>query len=399
MIPPLSDGALSIAIVSCSFDSDLRDPEELFVRYQPLVCLVRSLVRAGTGRVTVIQRFHRDVRIPRDGAEYRFVFDGGPSHAPPRYWGNRVVNAVRAARPTVVHVDGMVYPLLVRHLRLSLSGDVAIVVQDHGGIHAGSPGFRSWRWRSLFRLGLGAADAFLFTARDLAAPWLASGIIHPDQGIYEVLESSSDMAFTPPPKADGEPRLAGSPAVLWVGRLDANKDPLTVLHGFERVAAVHPAAALTMVFGTDDLLPQVTRKIADSPTLKGRVHLVGRLDHDALPGLYAVADFFVLGSHHESAGFALIEALSFGVTPVVTDIPPFRMLTDLGRVGALFPVGNGAAMAAALLRLCPDNSIARRDLVRNHFLRELSWPVVGRKLLAAYAAALARRRQRRQAAS
>ena len=28
----------------------------------------------------------------------------------------------------------------------------------------------------------------------------------------------------------------GDPALLWVGHLDANKDPLTVLEGFEQVA-------------------------------------------------------------------------------------------------------------------------------------------------------------------
>ena len=43
--------------------------------------------------------------------------------------------------------------------------------------------------------------------------------------------------------------------------------------------------------------------------------------------MYAAADVFVLGSRHEAASFALIEALAFGVTPVVSDIPAFRALT------------------------------------------------------------------------
>jgi glycosyltransferase involved in cell wall biosynthesis len=394
--PPARDEAPSIAVVSAPFDADIRDPADLLVRYRSLGCWVRALVEAGAGPVTVIQRFHRDAHVQRDGAHYQFVCDGGPAKPRAWAWSHRVAGAVRAAAPAVVHVDGLVFPLLIRHLRLSLPGDTAIVVQDHGGVHAGSAGFQSWQWRLFYRLGLRAADGFLFTDRGLAAPWLASQIMRPDQAIYEVLESSTDMAATYAPDDDGGPPMPGSPALLWVGRLDENKDPLTILHGFERVAAAHPRAMLTMVFGTDGLLPRVTARIAASPVLAGRVRLLGKIDHQELPRLYAAADFFVLGSHHEAAGFALLEALSFGVTPVVSDIPPFRMLTDGGRLGALFPIGDGEAMGAALLRLCSGDPTARRELVRGHFGRALSWPVVGRSLLAAYRDVSARRRQRRQ---
>ena len=85
-----------------------------------------------------------------------------------------------------------------------------------------------------------------------------------------------------------------------------------------------PEAALTMVYGASQLLAEVQRKIADSATLRGRVHLVGKLEQRELAALYRAADLFVLGSHNEGSGFALIEALSFGVVPVVSDIPPFR---------------------------------------------------------------------------
>lgn len=56
----------------------------------------------------------------------------------------------------------------------------------------------------------------------------------------------------------------------------------------------------------------------------------------------------VAGSRHEGSGYAVIEALACGVVPVVTDIAPFRALTDRGRVGALWPVGNAERLARAL---------------------------------------------------
>jgi glycosyltransferase involved in cell wall biosynthesis len=398
---------LSVSIVSCPFDAADRDPEALLARFHALVCWSEALVEAGAGVVTVVQRFHRNLGLRRKGVDYRFVADGGPPSVPPWYWGEPVVRAVRLSSPAVVHVDGVIFPFLVRHLRLRLPADTAIVVQDHGGIHQGSPGFRNWPWRMLHRAGLRAADGFLFTARELAAPWQGAKIIGDNQSIYEVLESSTDLATQVPPsvlspdgsqddRADrgGRP-LAGDPALLWVGRLDGNKDPLTVLAAFEIALAELPGAALTMVFGGDDLLSQVKRRIEGSPRLAERVHLLGRLDHGRLPALYAAADFFVLASHHEGSGFALIEALSFGVTPVVTDIPSFRMITDGGRLGALFPPGDAQAMASALVSLAGGDLASRREVVRRHFASEFSWAAVGRKTLAVYRAASLLRNPRR----
>ena len=151
--------------------------------------------------------------------------------------------------------------------------------------------------------------------------------------------------------------------------------------------------ALTMVFGAAQLLPEVERRIAGSATLAGRVHLLGKLEHHELAALYRAADLFVLGSHNEGSGFALIEALSFGAVPVVTDIPPFRALTDGGRIGALFPVGDAGALARALQRVnwSESSQSTRRAVVRAHFERELSWPVLARRALTIYQEARARR--------
>ena len=75
-----------------------------------------------------------------------------------------------------------------------------------------------------------------------------------------------------------------------------------------------------------------------------RVTLVGRVDRDELPNYYGAADVFVSGSHYEGSGYALIEAMSAGVVPVVTDIPSFRAIAgdtaramDAGRRGRLRP--------------------------------------------------------------
>jgi glycosyltransferase involved in cell wall biosynthesis len=373
---------LRIAMVNSAVDRDIENADALVARYYETKEWADALADAGGGSVAVVQRFRRDFVERRSAVDYHFV-------AAPAFslslWASRVVRTLRELNADVVHVDGLVFPFLVRHLRMALPKRTALVVQDHGGIHAGSPGFARCRWRTLHRMGLRAADAFFFTSREQAAPWQSAGIIGASQTVHEVPECSSVLWTTAGAPA-GHHTLPGRPALLWVGRLNANKDPFTILEGFEQVARALPDAALTLVYGENDLLGEVMSKIAASSLLRSRVHLRGRVPHREMPGLYGGADLFVLGSHHEAASISLIEALSFGVTPIVTDIPAFRAIVSGGRVGGLFPPGSPSEFARAVMRLSVDFA-ARRPIVRGYFERELSWPVVARKALAGYQAA------------
>ena len=97
-------------------------------------------------------------------------------------------------------------------------------------------------------------------------------------------------------------------------------------------------------------------RVQRSPALRDRVRLVGAVPHDRMAPFYSAADLFVVGSHHEGSGYALMEACACGAVPVVTDIPTFRLLTAGGSVGALWTPGDAAGCARALV------DVGRRDL-------------------------------------
>jgi glycosyltransferase involved in cell wall biosynthesis len=376
---------MRVVLANCAFDPDIADPDALLARYHSLAGWAKALAEASDDAVTVVQRFGRDAHLRRGRVDYQFVKDDAPAFPPRWFLGRTVARTVARLEPDVVDVKGLVFPLLVRHLRLRLGVRTSIFVRDHGGFNEQSPSFRSWRGRTFYRFGLRVADGFLFTSRDQAAPWVRAGVIGTKNAVHEVLEASTDLASWPRDMHEGY-RLPGRPALLWVGRLDANKDPLTALEGFARAGGALPDAALTMVYGEDELLAAVKARIARDPWLRTRVHLRGALPRSALPSLYAGADLFVLGSSHEVACFSLIEALSFGLTPVVTDIPPFRRLTDGGRMGALFSPGNAEALGRALERASQADFAASRQLTETYFERELSWSAIGRRALDIYRA-------------
>jgi len=397
---------MHIALVNYVYPRICDDPDELLGRYATLRCWGEALLAAGAARVTVGQRFGRTTTVRRAGVDYHFCADdGGPS---PRWWTRptQLHRTLAQLRPDVVHLNGQLFPAQTWLLRRALPHTTALVVQDHAAVVPGwairdgrqeagdrrTATSRGSRLASpvsrlrflLWRTGLRAADGFLFAAEGLADPWRDAGLIGPGQSIYQVMEGGTTLQPLPYVEARRHSSLLGDPALLWVGRLDENKDPLVVLDGFALARQQLPDAHLTFVYGSEELLPLVSQRVGASPLLAGRVHLAGRVDHQELAAYYSAADLFVLGSHREGSGYALIEALACGATPVVTDIPSFRVLTGGGRVGALWPVGDSPALAQALIEQGHQNLPNQRANVIAHFKQHWSWEAIGQAALEAY---------------
>jgi len=370
-----------LAIVNYAYAPDLDSPDALLDRYFSLVSWAEGLALAARqygAQVTVVQAFAADAQRERNGVTYRFVNDGLGPH--PRAWQTprRLHDAVLHAQPDAVHVNGLLFPWQTWTLRQRLPHACAVIVQHHAE--------RPWTGLrgAVQRLALRSCDGFLFTAFALAHPWQAAGVIHPTQPVFEIMEGTSDFHAQPRATARAATGMTGDPIVFWAGNLDANKDPLTILDGFELARAQLPAARLYMAFRFADLLPQVQARIARSPALSAAVHLLGALPRADIEPYFNSADFFVQGSHHESTGYALLDALACGVVPIVTDIPSFRVLTHNGALGALWPPGDAHAFAAALTACAQQTSAPQIAAVREFFEASLSVPAVGRQALAIY---------------
>jgi glycosyltransferase involved in cell wall biosynthesis len=238
--------------------------------------------------------------------------------------------------------------------------------------------------RLLGRAARRAADAFLFAADEHAAAWRRAGFIAADQPTYCVMPASSTLQPIDRETARARSGVTGSPAILWVGRLNANKDPLTVLDAFERALADLPGATLTMIFGTGELFEEVRARIAQSPALRARVRLAGVVPHERMTTFYSAADLFVVGSHHEGSGYSVMEACACGAVPVVTSIPTFRLLTGNGSVGALWTPDDADGCARALADVGRRDLTAERARLADHVARELSWDAVGRRAMEIY---------------
>jgi glycosyltransferase involved in cell wall biosynthesis len=239
---------------------------------------------------------------------------------------------------------------------------------------------------------MSVAAGITFCASEQARPFANAGLLHPETQLYVIPESTSRFAPGDRREARRVTGLNGDPAVLWVGHLNANKDPLTVLEGISAAARELPGLQLFCCYGAAPLLRDVQDRIATDPDLRDRVRLLGRVPHERIEQLMRAADLFVLGSHREGSGYSLIEALACGLPPVVTDIPSFRSLTGAGAVGMLWPCDDPHALCDALRSIATRVDTEMRAAVRAHFDLELSFDSLGLKLAAMYEDVLERKR-------
>jgi glycosyltransferase involved in cell wall biosynthesis len=285
-----------------------------------------------------------------------------------RFWSVSVKTHqfIKKLQPDIVLVQGFMFPLQVVFLRLFCGNNFKILIQHHSELpFSGVKGL-------LQKISCSLASGFVFTAAGDALPWIKANIIKPTANIFELLEASTN--FTPKDKLVSKERtgMTGDCNFLWVGRLTAHKDPLTVVNGFEQYLYINPAAKLYMIYPTDDLLNDIKQKLNSNPALSKAVKLMGKVPNSEMPYWYSAADCYVSGSQKDSTSYALLEALACGCTPVITNIPSFKKITGNGKCGFLYPPGNAGELALLLGAITNSNKQKLSDDTLNHFNQNLT---------------------------
>lgn len=140
--------------------------------------------------------------------------------------------------------------------------------------------------------------------------------------------------------------IKGRRLILSVGRLVPYK-------GFEHLvdaAPMLPDDAVVVIVGGGPLRETLEARIAETG-VEDRVILAGRLDEESLRALFALAALYCMPSieRSEAFGVVLIEAMSWRLPIVATDIPGSGVpwVNSHGESGLNVPPGNAALLAEA----------------------------------------------------
>jgi len=143
-----------------------------------------------------------------------------------------------------------------------------------------------------------------------------------------------------------KPRREAGRSILWIGRLEPQKDPVLAL----KTARALDASTRLLMLGAGSLLEEVRQQIA-AMKLSDRVHLVGHV-REIEPYL-ARADALLITSRYEGGPAVAVEALAAGLPVVSTDCS--HLLRDLltsAEAGRLVASRKPADLAAALDEVC-----------------------------------------------
>ena len=189
--------------------------------------------------------------------------------------------------------------------------------------------------------------------------------------LYSAREKVSPLGVEAPeasPNAKSEflsryPQLQNTRNFLFLGRLHPKKGCDILLEAFARVTARDPVALImagpNQVGWEAELRRQVERL-----NLAERVVFTGMLQGAMKQGALAAADAFVLPSHQENFGIAVVEALAASVPVLISNRVNIWREVETDRAG--FVDSDDVERTTRLLQRWIDNSPSERDTMRQN---------------------------------
>ena len=278
---------------------------------------------------------------------------------------------------------------------------IPYIVRPHGTLDPYILGRKRWRKWFLNRLFQTAvmrrAAAIHFTTEEERR--LARPVIR-DAASFVVPLGVGEEAFADLPPAElflsRWPAARGRTILLFLGRLHPKKGIDLLIGAFTRLAAVQPDLHLVIAGPDGGALAAAEAAVANAG-LRDRVSFTGMLQGDLKWSAFAAAQLFVLPSHSENFGIAVVEALASGLPVVISDqvnIWPELAGRGVGRVTTCEVAALTAALAGALAEGTTRQNLAAhcRAIAGDLY----SWVAIAKRLESMYLSVIANARADRR---
>jgi glycosyltransferase involved in cell wall biosynthesis len=224
----------------------------------------------------------------------------------------------------------------------------------------------STSYQALQALACAASSATVFQNPDDARAFVEAGmakrekvVLVPGSGVRT--DRLDPRRFGPAARARLRGALgieASDVAVIMVTRVIRSKGVLDLLAAARALRATRPHVRFLLVGAHE---PESMDRLSDAELEGLRRELVWTGPRDDVPALLAASDVMAFPSGYgEGIPRVLLEAASMALPIVTTDAPGCREVVEPGVNGLLVPIGDAAALAAAVERLAVDPALRQR---------------------------------------
>jgi len=255
----------------------------------------------------------------------------------------------RRLKPDIVHTRNLA--TLESQLPALLAGVPHRVHGEHGRDIHDLDG-TSRKYQLLRRLFRPLIQRYIALSLDLKR-YLQEQIGVPEHKISHICNGVDTEKFTP---ANSQARavlpgdFSGADKIVigTVGRMEAVKDQITLVHAFVRLVKEHPRGreSLRLIMIGDGALREPARALLEAAGLAEIAWLPG--EREEVPDLLRAMDVFVLPSLAEGISNTILEAMASGLPIVATDVGGNNELVDQDTTGFLVPRADPAALADAI---------------------------------------------------
>lgn len=209
--------------------------------------------------------------------------------------------------------------------------------------------------------------AFLQRADALTCPSSSlAGIVSEKTGIplkrFEIIRNPLALEAAVP-CTTGERNF---PRLTYVGRVEHLKGCDLLVEIMPDVLKSFPGATLTFI-GEDGKSPGMENGFSQQLRLRAgelgcadRLTFAGLIPRSQLAGRVREADVAIFPSRYDSSPYACLEAMSFGMPVVASNVGGIPEYVEHGITGMLFESENAASLADAVVTLCRDTELRHK---------------------------------------
>ncbi|MDP6435919.1 MAG: glycosyltransferase [Gammaproteobacteria bacterium] len=200
--------------------------------------------------------------------------------------------------------------------------------------------------------------------------------------IVSVVPNGVEIGQFNPAPADPELQaslgLQGKQIIGYIGTFQPYEGIANLIRAMPQITGEVPAAHL-LITGEDEQLAAL-RQLAREPEFKDCITFAGRVPHDRVRPMLALADIMVYPRILTkvtalTTPLKPLEAMAMERAVIVSDVPAMQELVENGKTGLVFRAAEPADLAAKCVRLLNDGQLRQTlgENARRYVLEERAW--------------------------